>query len=412
MRISPFVLIKMSLLGMKRHWIRSSLALLGIVIGIASMTITMAIGEGASERIRQDFLSMGDQWIYVVPGNFLSRAEVSRVKKREKRLDLSDYTSLAHTFSSIKAITPGVRAKKIAKYQDHQLVAQIEGYQSDFFRIESRGLAKGASFTPHHDQSASEVAVLGSEVAKELFPKENPIGKTILIDQSPFSVIGVFNEAPKRINQISNPNVNIVIPFSSSRKKVLASDSGESIHEIILKPKDGIDSTRLVSSIRRHLRFLHGLEDGASDDFTIWDLQAMMNAATESSRTFNQFLSIAAGISLLVGGIGIMNMMLVAMTERKKEIGIKMAIGAAPVHILSQFLIESIALCLVGGIIGIATGVAGAYALGRMTDFDWVIRQQPILIALSTTVFVGLFFGFYPSYKASRLNPVEALRSI
>lgn len=402
----------MAFLSLRRHPIRSGLALLGIVIGIASMTVTMALGEGANERLKQEILAMGENWIYIMPGNFISKGEVRRTMKQQKNLSYEDYIAIRQFASNIQASTPCIEKKEMIKYQGRQLIAQIQGLNADFFRIEPRGIKIGTPFSSHHEKGGISVAVLGSEVAKELFKQENPIGKIILIGKHPFQVLGVFNEAPKRMNQIQNPNINIVVPFSSVWRKIIQPAENNSIHHIIVRPKEGKSSTQLVSSFRRLLRFRHQISEGGADDFTIWDLQAMMEAAHKSSQVFNQFLLIAASVSLIVGGIGIMNIMLVAMTERRREIGIKMAIGATSGHILAQFLIESVLLCLTGGIVGILVGIGGAYLLGTFTDFDWALREKPLIIAFSTTVIVGLFFGFYPAYKASKLNPIEALQSI
>lgn len=411
-KVSPLIFFKMAFLSLRRHPIRSGLALLGIVIGIASMTITMALGEGANEKLRQEILAMGENWIYIMPGNFMGKGEVKRTKKREKNLQYEDFLAIRQLSSSIQACTPCIEKKEVVKYQGSQLVAEIQGLNADFFSIEPRGLRIGMPFSAHHDKGAIPVAVLGSEVAKELFKHENPIGKVVLIGKNPFQVLGVFNEAPKKVNRIQNPNINVVVPFSSVWRKMISPGENQSVHHIIVRPKDGKNSTQLVSGLRRLLRFRHQLSEGESDDFTIWDLQAMMQAAHKASQVFNHFLLIAASVSLIVGGIGIMNIMLVAMTERRKEIGIKMALGANSNHILSQFLIEAVLLCLTGGTVGIILGIGGAYLVGSFTEFEWAIREKPLMIAFMTTIIVGLFFGFYPAYKASKLNPVTALQSI
>jgi len=411
-KISPYIFLKMAFLSLRRHSIRSGLALLGIVIGIASMTMTMALGEGASERLQKEILAMGENLMYVIPGNFLSRGEVRRSSKQENPLEYQDYLALRQLLPNIGACTPCVEKKELVKFQGNQILGDIQGVNTEFFRMESRGIKSGVPFSAHHDQLGIPVAILGSEMAKELFKRENPLGKTILIGKNPFKVVGVFNEAPKKMNHMKNPNINVVVPFSSVWRKMTSRSESNSIHHIILRPKEGKNSTQLVSGIRKLLRFRHHIDEGDPDDFTIWDLQAMMQAAHKSSELFNQFLLIAASISLIVGGIGIMNIMLVAMTERRKEIGIKMAIGATPSHILTQFLIESVLLCLTGGVVGVLVGIGGAYLLGSVTEFEWVFREKPIIYAFVTTIIIGLFFGFYPAYKASRLTPVEALRSI
>lgn len=408
-RISPFIFCKMAVLSLRRHSIRSGLALLGIVIGIASMTVTMALGEGAQERLKNEILAMGENSIYILPGNLLSQGQLRKTEKREKNLSYEDYQSICHFSSSIQACTPFIETKKIVKYQGRQVLGQIQGVNTDYFRIEPRGINLGMPFSLYHETAALPVTVLGSEIAKELFKKENPIGKTIQMDKNVFKVIGVFNESTQKINSIHNPNLNLIVPFSTVWNKMIIPDTNHSLHRVIVRPIEGKNSTQLVASLRRLLRFMHQLEETQLDDFTIWDLQAVMHAAHQSSQVFNQFLLIAASVSLFVGGIGIMNIMLVAMTERKKEIGIKMALGATSGHILFQFLIEAVFLCLTGGILGILCGIGGTYFVGLFTQFDWAIRETPLMIAFLTTLIVGLFFGFYPAYQASKLQPVEAL---
>lgn len=401
--------LKMAVMSLRRHAVRSGLALLGIIIGIGSMVVTMALGEGANEKLRDEILAMGENWIYIMPGNFLAKGEVKKTRKRERNLSYDDYLVIRQFSSDIQVCTPCAETKEVVVFQGNQMVADIQGATADIFRIEPRGIHKGMPFSAYHDRSAIPVAVLGSDTAKQLFKHDNPIGRAILIGKMPFKVIGVFHEAPKRVNRIQNPNLNIVVPFSTVWQKMIIPDESQSLHQIIVRPYTKSDSTQLVASIRRLLRFRHRLTEQQADDFTLWDLQAMMEAAHQSSQIFNQFLLIAASVSLVVGGIGIMNVMLVAMTERKKEIGIKMALGATAGQILSQFLMESVILCLTGGVVGVLGGIGVTYLLGAFTDFAWAIRPTPLLIAFTTTLSAGLFFGFYPAYKASQLKPVEAL---
>ncbi len=411
-KTSPLIFLKMAMLSIKRHPIRSGLALLGIVIGIASMTITMAIGEGANERLKKEIMGMGENSIIIVPGNYMTKGEARRSKKREKNLQYEDYQAIDKLIPNIRAISPGIESKEIAKYKENQVVVEVQGVTADYFKIESRQIAKGIAFTSYHDQLEAQVAILGSEVAKELFHEKDPIGKIILIAKRPFQILGVFDDLPKKMNRPHNPNLDIIVPFNSVWQKLIEPNSNNSLHKILVLPKEGHNFTKLVSGIRRLLRFNHQLAEGDSDDFTIWDLQAIMDAIQKSSQLFNQFLLIAASVSLIVGGVGIMNIMLVAMTERKKEIGIKMAIGATSFQILIQFLIESVLLCLVGGFVGIISGVAGSYLLSSFTEFQGIINEKPIILALMTTLSVGLFFGFYPAFKASKVQPVEALQTI
>ncbi len=408
MRLSFFLFFKMAILSLRRHPIRSGLALLGIVIGIASIVVTMALGEGAKQRLENEILAMGKDWIYVFPGNFLNRGEVQSDHQKEKPLCYEDYLAIQQLAPNIHACTPFMETREVVKYHTYQVVAGIQGINADFLRLEKRQIVKGMPFTNYHEQRAINVAILGSDVAKELFKQENPIGKTILMAKVPFQVIGVFSPAEKEMNQMQNPNLDVIVPFSTLWKKIVPVEQN-AVERIIIHPHSGENSTQLVSSVRRLLRFRHQIEEQKPDDFTIWDLQAMMQAAYKSSQVFNQFLLVAASISLVVGGIGVMNIMLVAMTERRREIGIKMALGATPQSILFQFVVEAILLCSAGGLVGILSGLIATCIVGYVTTFDWAIRLPPLMIAFATTFVIGVFFGFYPAYKASKLHPVEAL---
>jgi len=262
-------------------------------------------------------------------------------------------------------------------------------------------------FTQHHVQKNARVVVLGPRAAQELFRSLNPIGEIVKIKGTPFMVIGIVRKVENYFG-MRDPNLDVFIPHTTFRKYVHPTQS-RYVHGITLSATSRENMPKLVKDLRRNMRAHHNLEPKDPDDFTIIDQQSMFKAAKESSNIFNLFLLIIASISLIVGGIGVMNIMLVSVTERTQEIGIRMALGAQQYTILQQFLIESLALCFFGGIIGIGLGTIAPFIAQHFAGFPVVIKIQSILVAFVTIFLVGLVFGFYPAYKASKLNPVEAL---
>ena len=406
-RAAPSMFVKMAFACLRRHPIRSGLALLGIVIGIAALIATMAVGKGADLELQKDIRAMGKDTIIIFSGNFLNQVQKARVI--EQPLRYQDYQALCSQLSGIEACTPSVFEKKLVRYQGEQVMAKVQGVNEEYLKLDVRKIKSGDFFSSYHVHNGTRVAVLGSDLAKELFGQKHAVGEVVSIQNIPFKVIGVLDKLESKNNVYDNSNLDIIVPLTSVWQKLIFTPRN-SVHSLTLSPKNKEQSSQLVASIKRILRFMHQLKD-QPDDFTILDQQAILKAAKKSSQRLNQFILMAAAASLLVGGIGIMNIMLVSMVERKKEIGLKMAIGATPFHILSQFLIESVMLCSLGGLLGIGAGVGATYLLGHLGGFPWALENKPIVIASLTTCFIGIFFGLYPAYQASKLNPVEALHS-
>lgn len=405
-KMSSLVLLKMSLLSLKRHPIRTGLALLGIVIGIGALIVMMALGKGADQKIQQEILAMGKDVISIYKGNFLQQDEVRQLGRKNRPLTQADYQAIQAQIPNLGACTPYVDYRKTVKFQNKRVSSKICGVNETFTKLETRKVILGSFFSTYHNQAGSKVAVIGFDVSKRLFGLQNPLGQPLATNTGTFKVIGVLEPSKGQADIGHNADLDIFVPFSTLRQEQ------ENLDAILLIAKDGKDAEKLLSSIRRLLRFRHQIIESQPDDFTIWDQKAFINAASKSSKTLNYFLLAAAALSLVVGGIGVMNIMLVAMTERKKEIGLRMAIGAKSFQILIQFLFESILLCLLGGLLGVGIGIAAAFLVGYFTQFPWLITPTPIVVSLCTTCFVGVFFGFYPAYKASKLHPIEALHSV
>ena len=410
-KISPWIFIKMALISLKRHPIRSGLAFLGIMIGIIALVVIMALGQGADEEIQKQILGTGRNWINITSGGLFDNARLSRARVRNNPLTVEDYQAIRNQLgSAFKVITPYLFGSKFVSYQGAHLQGQILGVNHEYSQLSSRKVVKGMFFTAYHNESSAKVAVLGAEAAQELFGKKDPLGKMIFLESMPFKVVGVLEKEQTKQSFGYNHDLEIIVPFKTVWRKLLTTKRA-GLHAINLSPKDPKKSAQLVASLKRLLRFRHQLKSHQPDDFTIWDQQALLKAAQKSSKTLQIFLTATAAISLIVGGIGIMNIMLVSMTERKKEIGLKMAIGATSTHILLQFLLESVLLCFMGGIIGVALGIAASYLVGYFTAMPWVFSYKPLLIALCTTTGIGLFFGLYPASQASKLNPIDALHT-
>jgi putative ABC transport system permease protein len=400
----------MALVSLKRHPVRSILALLGVVIGIAGLVTTLSLGEGATAALEKQLLSMGKESLRVMSGNVFSYYDPIYRGQEPHPLTIQDYEALQAQIPHLAAATPVIENIQKVEYQGQTLQINVLGGNEQHIKTRTSKVTQGFFFNKYQAQFGEKVAVLGFSAAKSLFGLSNPIGKMIFIENHPFKVIGVLSQSQKKEGSIRDPDMNLWVPFNSVWK-ILMEAHDNALSEIILLPHDPSENSRTKALIRRILRFRHNLKEDQPDDFTIWDMNQMYLIAKKSSQTLHRFMFMAAGISLLVGGIGIMNILLVSMAERKSEIGLRMAIGASPSLILAQFLIESIILCLLGGFLGILAGIIGCYVAGWLTAFPWLLRWPAFAISILTTSFIGIIFGFYPAYRASKLHPIEALRS-
>jgi len=405
--MNTYILIKSAFHSLRHHKGRSALTILGIVIGISAIIATLAIGYGAEEKMKKTILAIGNNYVEMWAGNFLLQGITKSKRKKPKRLREDDIKSLKLQLSDIRAISPVFFVRTNIEHQGTQIVAQTKGGNEHFISILGRVINKGSNFSHYQVKKGSRVIILGHKAAKDLFKSVNPIGKTVSIKNMLFTVVGTAKEI-KHYKAMNNPNLDVFMPYTAS-KKYLQKTRTCKIHGIVLSAKNQETMSQLVRNMRKIMRTRHHLELDDPDDFSIIDQQSMLKAAKASSGIFNIFLLIVASISLLVGGIGVMNIMLVSVTERTQEIGIRMALGAPRVLILRQFLIESVALCFIGGTIGIALGMITPFAAHLIAGFPVVLKLQPIIIAFFTIFLIGIIFGYYPARKASLLHPVEAL---
>jgi len=403
------LLFRISLRSLQKHKGRSFLTILGIIIGISAIIATLAIGRGAEEKTRKQYLAMGDNYIVLFGGNWFQEGKTSTKKQTGGTtwMQERDVPIVNRLVPEIKYISPMIGTRKIVSYRENSILVEIKGGNEQFLKILGRTIKRGTFFNKNHVTQGTRVAVIGTKSARELFKTLDPIGKIIRINNIPFSVIGIIKKI-ENYHGIHDPNFDILIPLRALKRDIFKT-SRQWIHNIVISAPTKDDIPKLVNRLRKVMRFRRKLKDGDPDNFTIIDQASILKAAQKAAATIRLLLLIIASISLLVGGIGIMNIMLVSVTERTREIGIRMALGADSSVILRQFIVEAITLCLIGGIIGALLGTTIPYAIAHFTKWSPIVTTSSILVAFLTTTAIGIFFGFYPAYKAAHLNPVDAL---
>lgn len=403
------MLFSTALRALRYHKIRTVLTMLGIIIGIAALITTMAIGKGAQKKIEAEISALGDNCMVLYAGTPVKSKNAAKRNRSTQAMRLSDMHSLKKQIPLIKHMSPMADSHKfMASFESVNIEVNLKGANEHWASIASRTFTAGRNMTKEDYVLAKRVAILGSEAAELLFKKANPIGKHILLGSRKFLVIGVLGTV--EVNEpMSTPNLHVIIPYTiaqklSAKKNVEWPDyffvscvSEEAIPVVV----------RQMSNI---MRARHHLKEGETADFTIFDQQSYGKAKARSSDILSILLMIIASISLLVGGIGVMNIMLVSVSERTREIGVRMALGATSTDILWQFVIESIVICCIGGICGIIVGVATPLIIGSLAKWPIAIAPISVVLASMITMLVGIFFGIYPAHKASQLKPVEALQ--
>ncbi len=382
------------------HTMRSLLTLLGIVIGIAGIIAIVSVGKGAQKKARDQYLAYGTKGLSIYSGNFMSST-----KKPPKRLTLDDIEVIRSQCPTIQYISPqsGTHSSSI-EYEGNTSSAQVEGVNEQSLYISEETLQFGVNLSRQHIMYKENVVVLSPRMADFFFKLQDPCGQTIRIAQHPFTIIGVLapHKTPGKWDGLGLPRV--YIPFSTWEKYF-----GDYINEISMSTYTEEQVPEVVRQLEKIFRAAHHIEDGEPNDFMIFDLQTFAAAAEETAKSVGLFSIIAALIALLVGGIGVMNIMLVAVHERTKEIGIKAALGATMNMIRMQFLFEAVAICMVGGLIGVTFGIAASVILDRIFHIPAIVEPLPVIVAFLFTALIGLLFGFYPAEMAARLRPVEAL---
>lgn len=394
------MLIRVALRAIYHHAIRSILTLLGIVIGIAGIITISAIGKGAAQRAREQFLAYGSKSIDISAGNFMAPST-----KPVKSFTVDDIAMIRGQCKAVQAVSPELYQQNVMiEYQGDTAMTAVTGINEQWPQIFDRQMALGYFFNQEHLASKENVVILNKELAERFFQGSDPCGARIRIDRIPFSVIGVL--APPKIkgkwDGIHTPP--IFIPASTYQKYY-----GPQIWRVCMSTYEDAQVPQVVRQLEKIFRAAHDLVPGEPNDFVIFDNQTFAQEAEKASHAVGIFALIAALIALLVGGIGVMNIMLVAVKERTKEIGIKLALGATQNMIRIQFLIEAIVICVLGGLLGVLFGVGLTYLLKVIFGMPAILQVGPVAISFVVTVLIGLIFGFYPAEIAARLKPVEAL---
>jgi len=408
--MNNIILLRTSMHMLLKHTVRSSLTMLGVIIGIAAIIVTFSIGSCAQERVREQIMALGENAIYIIRGNIFKRGSTQSDALGEAWLKERDLEAIIKQVPSITFASRGQDSLNKTEYGIQSIQDFVWGVDPEMLTISQNTILYGTFFSDKHVKERAKVAVLAYNSAEKLFGKENPVGKTVLIDNIPFTVIG-------KIDKISyflggrDPNDKVYVPYSVADRLFATTNQAEGdMGFAALKVAEDASSEEAVRQIRRILRFSHKLDDDDPDDFTILEQQSIARSADIASQIIKLFGLIAAFISLIVGGVGLMNIMLVSVSERTREIGVRLAIGATQGNIRKQFLLEALVLCTAGGTAGAIIGSVLQYILGVLTNLPGTIQLIPVLLSLLVTIAIGLFFGYYPAYKASILNPVDALR--
>ena len=398
-------LIKVATQSILKNKMRTFLTMLGIVIGVAAVIVMVAVGYGAQESIQKQIGSLGTNMIMIMPGASASGG-VNQGAATFNRLTPADYDKLQRESILLNAVSPVVFTQAQAISGAGNWRTRIQGVSTDYQTIRDWPVDQGTFFTEPDLRSARKVAILGSTVAKALFPGGDPIGQQMQIRDVPFVVMGVLRSKGQSAGGQDADDI-ILVPFTTAQGRL---SGRQRVNQIIGSTSSAEDVPAAQEEIRSILRESHRLGEGDDDDFTIRNQDEIAAAASSTTKVMTLLLAAIASISLLVGGIGIMNIMLVSVTERTREIGIRMAIGARGSDVLTQFLVESVAISMLGGLIGVAIGFGGAAIVGRVTGWTTSTPAEAVAVAVAFSAAVGVFFGFYPAKQAASLNPIQALR--
>ena len=400
---------KIAFRALRINKMRSALTMLGIIIGVAAVIAMVAVGSGAQQRIADQIASIGSNLIIVQAGS-ISAGGTRMGAGNAQTLTEDDVTAVLRECDSIALAAPAVRGSAQVVYGDNNWGTQILGTTPDYLAIRDLAIESGQNFTDQDVQGAAKVALLGKTVVDNLFAGEDPVGRIIRIKKVPFTVAGTL--VPKGQSPTGQDQDDVILlPISSAKKKVIGTSQANyaAIGSIMMQGRDG-RSADVNTQVSGLLRQRHHLQPQEDDDFTIRNMEEVFKAQESSAQVMSILLAAIASVSLIVGGIGIMNIMLVSVTERTKEIGLRQAVGAKTRDILGQFLIEAVTLSLAGGIAGIIIGLAASFLISYFANWSTVVSTGSIVLAFLFSALVGVSFGFYPARKAANMDPIEALR--
>ncbi len=399
-------LIKIAVRALANNKLRGFLTMLGIIIGVASVITMLAIGQGSKRSIQAQISEMGSNMIMIHPGADV-RGGVRQDASAMETLKLQDYEDIVDETRFVSAVSPSVNSSGQAIYGANNAPTTVYGISPDYLEIRRYKVEDGDMFTEQDIQTAAKVCVVGKTVVDNLFPDGgNPVGKVIRFQKLPFRIVGVLES--KGYNSMGMDQDDLILaPYTTIQKKVLAITHLQGITCSALKEEY---TDQAIDEISEILRRNHKLKESDDDDFTIRSQQELSTMLTSTTDMMTVLLAAVAGISLLVGGIGVMNIMYVSVTERTREIGLRMSIGAKGIDILAQFLIESILISVTGGLIGVVFGVGAALVVNGVAHFPIYIQPWSVILSFAVCTVTGVFFGWYPAKKAAQLDPIEAIR--
>jgi len=399
-------LLKLAIYALKRNKMRALLTMLGIIIGVASVIAMLAIGEGSKKSITDQISSMGTNLVSVQPSS-QQRGGIQLGNSGAVNLTIKDLEAIRAECPSVGDISPEVRANGQAVYSNKNWPTSLFGSNTEYFKIKLIDVSEGRIFTEQEVKSAAKVCLIGETVIENLFGKgTNPIGLSIRYKKIPFTIIGILKS--KGTNTYGQDQDDLLLaPYTTVQKRVLASTSIGSIQSSAINETA---TKTAAAEMEVALRRSHKIKEGADNDFRIRTQEDLVTTSSSVSNVLTILLGAIAGISLLVGGIGIMNIMYVSVTERTREIGLRMSVGGRGRDILMQFLIESILLSVLGGIIGIFVGIGASQLIGMLMKWPVVVLPASVVLSFLVCTVIGVFFGWYPARKASNLNPIDALR--
>ena len=403
--------IRVALTALRINALRTSLAMLGVIIGVASVIVLVSISEGTKQAVEAQIASFGANLLIVRPGSSIFGGRRGAAGSGEPVTD-ADVDAIRDQVAGIGGITGEVSSPQSVVFGGTNWSTQISGVNPAYFEVREWVIEEGRAFSPEEEQSARRLAVVGQTIIREVFDGASPVGQTLRVGGQAFDVIGTV--AAKGETSYGRDQDDIVYaPLSTVRQRFgsgLVTTARDPVQTIYLDVGAGESTGRVIADIQDLMRVRRGIQPGAEDDFSVSSLAEFIRARNETESQLGLLLAVGAAIVLLVGGIGIMNIMLVSVTERTREIGLRLAVGARASDIRNQFLIESIVLCITGGLIGLVVGIGGTIAYANVGELEIAVNPGIVAIAIGASAFVGVFFGLYPAHRAARLNPIEALR--